>query len=234
MNETRDNQQEQTLEDKWHHGRGVGINGSFSVNRRVVFIAACLLALFFCWSPNATMQLFVGLPALLVAVVLVFFTLKDPECPVNFLGELDADDDDAAERNENLLNTFSLMRCDKAISISGSGGNGALYDKFIDVLIKGGLIDKDTRPEELKLKVVSANPPTYEIEMYQIGKTERQLVAACENALLAYSAYLCDVHEIGDTNYRITYLLESEIDTLASMGIITYDELLEKVEAEGA
>lgn len=230
MNETT--RQEETLEDRWHHGRGVGINGSFNLNRRVVFIIAILLTVFFCWSPSPTVQLFIGLPALLVVVVLAFFTLKDPECPINIIGELDDEDGKNTEKNENLLNMFSLMRCDKTLSIAGSGGSTALYDKFIDVLIKGGVIDKDTRPEEIKLRVVSTDPPTYEIEMYQIGKTERQLEAACENALLAYSAYLCDVKEIGDTNYRITYLLESEIDTLSKLGIVPYNELLARTESE--
>lgn len=218
--------QELTLEDKFHSAKKSGANTTnIKLNRRWAFAIALILT-FMCLFSFPL----IGIPALIVVILYAFFTLKDPKCPINILGELDDDDDDDSDMNERLLDYFSLMRVNTK---PGAGNNTQLYDKFIDVLIKGGIIDNNTDLNDIALKVVCSNPPTYELELNQIGKTERQLVDACERALLAYSAYLVDVEEIGGTNYRITYKLESDIDILAGKGIITYDTLLDGVNAEG-
>ena len=209
-----DNAKPQSLEETFHSG---STGEGFNFNRRWVFIIALILTFIFITSVPL-----IGVPALILVVIFVFFTLKDPDCPINIIGDLSDD-----ENGDDLLNMFSLYRVGSKVT----SGNRELYDKFIDVLIKGGIIDVNTDPEEINLTVISSDPPTYELELNQIGKTERQLITACENALLAYSAYLVDVREIGGTNYRVTYLLESELDTLEKMNV-TYTEMLSKLESQ--
>lgn len=227
---------ELTLEEKFHRGKGGGLNlgegmPEISFTRKKLFAAISIIAIV-----GGAFFPIVGFILSLVAIMMVYFTLRDPQCGITlgFLPKIEEGDDysDAVEM-------FSLSRgAGAASSKKASKGDTSnlsedkVYNKFIDVLIRGGIIDRDTERDDIKLKVVRTHPATYELEMYQIGKTERQLVGACENALLAYNAYVVEVEEIGDTRYRIAYVLESEIARLAAKGLITYNQMLDMVEQD--
>lgn len=218
-------EQELSLEEKFYLGGGGGpASSSYPwANRRTLF-AACLILGFVLYKPLPI----IGIPCLIAAVIFIFFTLKDPDCPINIIGSLDEE-----EGGETMLNTFSLLRQGISIGSPGGSNNPALYNKFIDVLIAGGVIDKNTEENAVQLSVVNSDPPTYDVRLTQVGKTERALVDACERAIFNYEAYLVDVKEMGPASYRVTYLLESEIDTLTAMGIVSYAEVLKRVQEEG-
>lgn len=232
-------EKEPTLEERFHHGgRGAGSgipigDLPFEFDRRAVYVILIIvLAIGGSWP-----VIWAG--ALVVFLLMTIFTLKDPRCPLHrLMGEVD----DAApfgdeDRGERLLDFFSLMRyggkgvASKEGTTRAPTEDPALYDKFIDVLIKGGVIDNNTELSEVKLRVVSADPPTFELELSQIGKTERQLVSACESALLAFDAYLVEVQDIGHTRYRIRYRIESDLEILEPQ-LISYEELLDRLALE--
>lgn len=212
-----------TLEERFHSGKRpkeAGEPMGFSIDRRAVFAATILCTLLFIGKVPL-----LALASLFVVMLFIVFTVKDPACPCGQIGKVRPD-----EEGYSLVKMFSLYQ-------TGTGVTGDTpkksddYDKFIDVLIKGGVIDNNTEPDDIRLTVVTMDPPTFELELNQIGTTEAQLISACQNARLAYSAYVVDVQEIGDTNYRIQYLLESEIDTLSQMGdtrgIVPYEQTIE-------
>lgn len=223
---TTPNANEPSLEDIFYVGSSPA-KTSFRINRKLVFVIA-LLAMMFLWN----WQPIIAVPALILVIIMTISTIKDPQCPLTiFDNDKDDDGHDDNEYWDQLMDFFSLYR-EKAITLGGSG-DPELYNKFIDVLITGAVIDKNTKPDDIELKVIDKNPPTYELKLKQIGKTERQLEIACENALFAYSAYLVDIEDLGNTRYRITFKIESDIELLTNAGIITYDEVLNKTENTG-
>lgn len=208
-----------TLEEKFHKD-GIGSIG-FKLNRLHVFLAMIVITFF-----TLVRMPIVGYSALIVLIVFLFVTFKDPDFP---LGK----EENKIQPEEPLypvMEAMSLMRVGGGIGIGG--GNTELYNKFIDVLIKGGVIDQNTEPDDIVLEVVETNPPTYELSVYQIGKTESGIVSACNAALLAYNAYVVNVEEIGGTNYRISFQIETDIEKLSALGMYNYNQLLAAVEEE--
>lgn len=198
---------ELTLNEQWY------IQEDSRINPRLVFLAALFITVFggfFVWWLPLASAAFMG--------YMLYMTLKDPRCKI-IKSSFSLDDIDT-ER----FGTLSLYGPIDSISESDS------YNKMIDVLVDGNVIDKSTQDGDFSLEVVNLDPPVYKIALNQIGKTERQLVSACENSILAFNAYVVDVIE-KDGSYIVSYKIESDLDVLASQNIL-YSDLLVVFENE--
>lgn len=135
-----------------------------------------------------------ALPPLCVAGVFIFMTVRHPE-------------------------QFFALQQDKI-----TRENYARYNRFIDALIAGKIIDDDTIPEQLV--IFEPSPFVYTVEMHQPGKTFDMLQRACENSLNSMEALAVSVKQDSASNYTVRYSALDPKQVLAEMPV-PFRELLD-------
>lgn len=126
-----------------------------------------------------------ALPPLCVAGVLIFMTVRHPE------------------------NYFALQQ-DKI-----TAEQYARYNRFIDAMISGNIIDDDTTLEQLV--ILETSPFVYTLEMHQHGKTYDMLQRACEGSLNAMEALDVSVKQDSASKYTVRYSALDPKQVLADM-----------------
>lgn len=100
----------------------------------------------------------------------------------------------------------------------------AEYNRFIDALVAGSIIDKETTRGELE--VLGISPFVFTVEMHQHGKTADMLVRACEQSLNAMGAVDVDVKQESASLYTVRYSAEDPRRILAHMRV-PFSELVD-------
>lgn len=100
----------------------------------------------------------------------------------------------------------------------------ARYNRFIDAMVSGKIIDEETTREDLEILEVS--PFVYTLEIHQHGKTYDMLQRACEQSLNAMGALAVDVKQESASMYRVRYSALDPKQILADMPA-PFSELLD-------
>ncbi len=77
--------------------------------------------------------------------------------------------------------------------------SAAQYNKFIDALISGGVIDDETMEEDIEID--DPAPFVYTVKIHQMGKTAEKLEKACNAALNALAAVDVEIRQDAPSSY---------------------------------
>lgn len=105
----------------------------------------------------------------------------------------------------------------------------ASYNKFIDVLTAGRIIDAQTRREDISLECLEApEPDIFIFSTSQVGKTEGDIKRIVNSSLLAFNATGVSVEPVrnarrGNATFRITYFSDDEMARLRDMRVSLSD-----------
>lgn len=100
------------------------------------------------------------------------------------------------------------------------------FNKFVDILAAGGVIDADTTEEDIKLDMPA--PLVYTVALHQIGKTMKQLDAAVKNSLDAMGAVSVEIRRTAPSEYVVVFSEFPPVDELAAVEV-SFSSLLSRV-----
>ena len=90
-----------------------------------------------------------------------------------------------------------------------------LYNRFIDGLYAGGVLDDSTTPEDVT--ITSPAPLVYDIALTQVGKTAARLQRAAEDSIDALGCVDVTVDRTAPSCYRVTYSRQFPAERLAAI-----------------
>ena len=99
----------------------------------------------------------------------------------------------------------------------------AQYNRFVDVLATGNVIDADTTPDDIEIEQLDRF--SFIVRMRQFGKTQEQLEKACELSLNALGAVDVSVVRSAPSEYVITFTPDNPLKMLSGMNV-PYSEML--------
>ena len=101
------------------------------------------------------------------------------------------------------------------------------YNKFVDILQSGGVIDDKTQEGDIVLDMPA--PLVYTVEMHQIGKTVKTLEKAATSALDAMGCVSVEVRRTAPSSYMVIYSEYPPVDELAAVSV-SFSDLLDRVD----